>query len=147
MDAEKIIITFFGVVGFIFLIILAYYLITKWMNKEDSDKKQKTWPPSAYVLANQCPDYWVKGESNNSTTQCINKFNIPIIKSSSTRCANIQCYDEGSNNTKTFKSLTKWPVKGRKSIEDLCIWKDCCGPNQGGKIPASWVAISSTCGY
>lgn len=147
MKIEKILLTGLAIVGIIFILYLVYYFVTRWLETRHEAAVQMEWPPSSIMemSAAQCPDYWINENGvDGQKHTCVNKFNLPVNKSTSSRCANVDCTNPDGKG-KTFSTLKEWPVKSREDIAGRCLWRDCCGPQEN--IPASWVGISGTCGY
>lgn len=146
MDTEKIVFYVLIALGLLFTVFIFYYLIRRWL-EEDKDDSKKEWPPSAIMEMSeaQCPDYWINSTGlNQSKHKCMNKFNLPMHHSKSSRCGNVKCTDP-DGNSKTFSTLKVWGNESRDKIKERCLWRDCCGPQEN--IPASWVGISNACGY
>jgi hypothetical protein len=147
MDTERLILTILGFFGLIFILVIIYYFLARWMEQPSTKDKQVAWPPASYMEATgaQCPDYWNNaGNVGEGEHRCVNKFNLPVIKVDSKRCKNVDCLDDG--NSKNFKTIAKWPVKNRNEIKDRCLWRDCCVTDKLNKnVPASWIGIDSVC--
>ena len=148
MDLEKTILSIFGVLGLIFVLIIIYYFAARWIDQINTTDKQKiAWPPASYMEASgaQCPDYWVNaGSVGGNKHRCVNKFNLPVIKREQSRCKNVKCKDEG--NSKDFTTIKRWPVNNRNEIKDRCLWRDCCVSDKKNKsAAASWIGIDGVC--
>jgi len=156
---EELIVSILAVIGIIFLFVVIYYFIARWMEYyQSASRPQRQFPSPEYekMVGIQCPDYWFKQDNTlNGMNQCVNKYGAPVIPSNNSMCMvkdektgkmePYKCYDDGSNNTKSFSVLDKWPVDNRKDIKDRCMWRDCCG--RGNNLPASWVGIEKVCGF
>lgn len=146
VDTERIILTVLAIVGLVFVGFIIYYFIRRWLEHEKTTGQQFP-PPSLMEMSEaQCPDYWINSTGlNSSSHKCVNKFDIPVNKSSSGRCANVSCTDP-DGKSKMFSTLKVWgDNENRDKIRERCLWRDCCGPQEN--IPASWVGIAGTCGY
>lgn len=147
MDLEKLILTILGFFGLIFIFIITYYLIRRWMEQSSNNKQNVSWPPPSYMETSgaQCPDYWVNtGSVGRGYHKCENKFNLPVIKRDLKRCENVDCTDDG--NSKNFRTITSWPVKNRDEIKDRCLWRDCCVSDPHNKsVAAAWIGVDSVC--
>jgi len=126
----------------ILIVMILAFVIYTYFYKKSHPSSQMVWPPKSFMqtIGVQCPDYWVLSDG-----RCVNKFNVPVVKSTSSMCANVNCFDENSNNTKTFSKVDWADVKGRDTILDRCQWRDCCKTTKN--IPYSWVGIDDVCGY
>ena len=140
--------TLFAIIGVVFIIALAYYLIRKAVASKGGKKKAVNWPSDSYMktVGGLCPDYWVYGGPSETKGEhtCINNFNIPIDE---TNIKTNSCYDSDVGNTKTFRTVKKWPPKCNNLIDEkeksICDWIDNCGPKSG--IRASWVGMDKAC--
>lgn len=149
MNIGKLILT---ILGILILGLMLYYIIINLIAKNIKNNTKLMWPPSRYMEMNgaQCPDYWVNTSSNiPGEHKCVNKFNIPVIpRTELPRCANVNCFDENSSNTKSFNTINRWPVKDKNELTERCLWRDCCVSDKLHKnIPASWVGIDEACNY
>ena len=138
MDANKILISVFGIIGVLFLIIILYYLYRRAYNKH----KTLDFPPNDYMkyVGAQCPDYWelVGREGNNVI--CQNKFNIPLKSNNTEKCKFVPC----DRNPMSFMAINNWPLnKNNARIRQRCLWRECCTTN--GSTPASWIGLEGSC--
>lgn len=149
MDIEKLILSILGFFGLIFIFVIIYYFIRRWMDQSNSNNTTTTWPPPSFMKTSgaQCPDYWINTGNSGGMNTCENRFNLPVIKRENlTRCANVNCFDENSNNAKSFNTITNWPVKDRNEIADRCLWRDCCVSDKYNKsIASSWIGVDTVC--
>ncbi len=148
MDVNKIIYTVLGIIGLLFILMVVYYFISRWTDQtRRGPSGGKVWPPASYMeqVGLNCPDYWISAGSSGGYHKCVNKFHLPVRKSHSSMCKNFKCFDDGSDTSRSFKTINRWPVRNRNTIKERCKWRDCCGSDKN--IPASWVGLEQTCGY
>jgi len=149
MDVERIVLYILAIIAIIFILFFIYYFIRRWLDEKHKKQQQTPWPPASYmeVSGAQCPDYWVNsGSVGGGMHKCVNKFHIPVVKSESALCDNVKCFDDGSNNSKTFRTIRNWDnVTRRRQIRNRCRWRDCCQAKRN--VPSSWVGITQTCGF
>ena len=140
MDANQIIITVFGLIGALFVVIILYYLFRRYY---ESARPKQDFPPNNYMryVGTQCPDYWDIDKINNQTVLCKNKFNVPVIKNTSPRCEGVPC---SSDTGVPFQAINNYPInKTNSRMRERCLWRECC--TSDGSTPAAWIGLEGSC--
>ena len=123
----------------ILIAFIIYYLVRR---KSLSIKGKRTnyqgYPPEDYMVrvGAQCPDYW-SSRVEGTNVVCENTFNIPVNNKE-------KCLDKGSDKTKTFGKINKFPLPSNNSdLRSRCNWIKECGAEKGSF--GSWIDLQEYC--
>ena len=132
---------FFALVGIILLASIGYYAyLNYYTGKQDSQRQN--WPPSSFMrnVGSKCPTGWTFiGTDPAKGDVCVNDLDVKTGPAQ-------MCYDDPSTKTKSFSTLSGWPISpsaAQKTLADRCAFVKSCGPSSGKY--ATWFGIADLC--
>lgn len=155
--------TIFATIGFIFIILYAFWFIMNRM-KEKQDNVVTNNIPANYMqeVGLHCPDYYINNVNNDTISSCKNSYNLRQSMdangmSTIPNCSGVKCYQNKHNKTVHFNMIKNWDTmndsqrteavnnKGNGTLS-RCDWIRCCGPKLGDKYTQQpWVEIQNYC--